>query len=103
MATLPRNVGELLYYDEYDVRSTLYVPLGHTTLNCHFFTEEEIEFDLDPREMNASLLDPLLEFLEMLGSTTGKRIILTVENSPENTIFEFDPLEGRVVWKGGLN
>lgn len=62
-----------------------------STLSCHFFANDEIEFDLYPREMGPSLLEPLIAFLNELGVATSKPVILTMENMPEAVILLYDP------------
>lgn len=60
--------------------------------NCHFFTTDEIEFDIDPREVRGQeQLDAIFEFMQMLSRVTGKAAILTEENGPERVIFRSHP------------
>ena len=59
-------------------------------LNCHFFGEEQIEFDLDPREVNADRWPALLGFLASLGELLGRDVVLTPENFPEGPIVRYD-------------
>ncbi|WP_145998499.1 hypothetical protein [Caulobacter flavus] len=50
--------------------------------NCHFFDDAEIEFDIDPREVQGQReLDVLRHFMELLARSTGKKAILTHENT----------------------
>jgi hypothetical protein len=74
--------------------------MGDATVNCHFFSEDEIEFDLDPRDMNAELLPLLLDFLTVLGKATNKLVVLTMENMPDAEIMRFEPSSGEVVYVG---
>lgn len=78
----------------------MYVHMGSTTLNCHFFTDEEIEFDLDPSDMRPELLPDVLSFLKILGRATSKPVILTVENAPEAAIMRFEPTNKEVEYVG---
>jgi hypothetical protein len=60
--------------------------------NCHFFTQEEIEFDIDPREVKGQeQLDAVFEFMRCLAEATGKEAILTPENCPHIVIFRVRP------------
>jgi hypothetical protein len=60
--------------------------------NCHFFTHDEIEFDIDPREVQGqSQLDALLAFMRCLSDATGKDAVLTPENCPEIVVFRSHP------------
>ena len=97
---LPRDVSKLLYRNLSDSCPSMYVHIDSTTLNCHFFTDEEIEFDLNPRDMRPELLPDVLYFLKLLGRATNKPVILTVENSPEAAIMRFDPNNTEVEYVG---
>jgi hypothetical protein len=61
-------------------------------INCHFFTEQEIELDLDPREVNSEeRLNSLFRFMKVLGKHLGKEVILTLENSPHLVLLRTSP------------
>ena len=65
--------------------------VGGILVVCHFFTPEEIEFDIDPREVTTQAhLDSLLAFLQQLGDRTRKRAVLTPENLPHGPIISYD-------------
>lgn len=65
--------------------------------NCHFFTSEEIEFDIDPREVKGQeQLGALFGFMRCLAETVGKEAILTAENYPEIIIFRVRPGQSAV-------
>lgn len=60
--------------------------------NCHFFTVEEIEFDIDPREVKGQQeLNALFGFMRCLAKATDKVVVLTPENGQEHTIFRVSP------------
>ena len=101
-AELPVDVSVLFSGQPDAPAYCLGVPMGEATLNCHFFCVEEIEFDLDPGEMAAEQLDPLIAFLRLLGTTCGKAVILSMENMPEATILRFDPELDEVFWSGSV-
>ena len=66
-------------------------------LNCFFFMENEIELDIDPKEINKQEdLDALLEFISMLGNTLSKEVFITEENSPEEVWIHYSPKQDRV-------
>ncbi len=94
----PVEVTEI--FDLYPARGALAsYRLGKQRLNCHFFTEEEIEFDLDPRDVDGPAeADRLLCFLGALGRATAKEVRLTAENAPDTVIARYDPNSGTVVW-----
>ena len=97
---MPQDISNLFNLGPDDFRSSLYVGFGNGTLNCHFFTEDQIEFDLDPRDMNAELLPSLIDFMTILGTTVGKPVSLTHEDMPEAEIMRFAPTAGRVDYVG---
>lgn len=62
---------------------------------CHFFFPDEIEFDIDPREITSQeSLNRLLGFMRQVGNTISKRVILTPENSRKETIISYEPESG---------
>jgi hypothetical protein len=73
-------------------RSLLSGNVGNLVLYCHFFTVDEIEFDLDPREVKVERdLEELFDFLRRLCRISNKQTVLTPENAPELWIFRFNP------------
>ncbi len=57
-------------------------------INCHFFCEEEIEMDIDPREVrDEGAFQSLLHFLRVVSATLKRDVRVTYENSPEDEIF----------------
>lgn len=76
--------------DECDRRLSVW--FADVLANCHFFTVEEIEFDIDPREVKGQLeLDALLRFMRCLAQATDNEVVLTAENMPEIVIFRVPP------------
>lgn len=73
--------------------------LGKQRLNCHFFVEDEVEFDLDPRDVD-ELVDAerLGQFLIDLGRATSKEVRLTAENEPGAVIARYSPRSDTVIW-----
>ncbi|WP_425618425.1 hypothetical protein NA78x_002130 [Anatilimnocola sp. NA78] len=65
--------------------------------NCHFFTPDEIEFDIDPREVQGQgQLDSLLAFIRLLSDAAGKDAVLTPENCREILVFRSRPGQSAV-------
>jgi len=72
--------------------------LGRMTLNCHFFCPEEIEFDLDPREIDSPAeLSRLEQFMSEIGSLLRKEVRLSDENCRDEALCRYDPVSGRVL------
>ncbi|RSU46361.1 hypothetical protein BRX43_15775 [Sphingomonas sp. S-NIH.Pt15_0812] len=78
--------------------------LGQQRLNCHFFCEEEIEFDLDPRDVvGLDEAKQLAEFMKSVGRATSKKVRLTPENEVGSTIARYEPATDEVVWRPTLD
>jgi hypothetical protein len=87
---LPERAATIFECENY--RGLLSVIVGNLLLNCHFFTVDEIEFDLDPREVKGERdLEELIDFLKRLCQILNKQTVLTPENLPELWIFRFIP------------
>ena len=70
-------------------------------MNCHFFTEQEIELDLDPRELPADEdILRLTHFMALVGDGLQREVLLTYENGPEGPIVRYSPNVGFI--DGGL-
>jgi hypothetical protein len=62
------------------------------TIDCHFFTDDEIEFSVDPREVRGPHeFEALLSFIAHVGRTVGKKVRLTPGNDSHLPFVEFDP------------
>jgi hypothetical protein len=70
----------------------LSVSVASVILNCHFFSQEQIEFDIDPREIKSELhAKAVFEFMRQVGQLLDKEVILTHENEEDNPIFKVVP------------
>lgn len=84
--------ADVIFERRQDTSTLLQVTAGNVHLNCHFFCEEEIEFDLDPRELQGEQdLQDVKAFMTTLANGTGKPAILTHENSQEAVILTVWP------------
>ena len=97
-AVLPRRAEEI--FDARRERAAmLSFVVAEATVNCHFFVEDEIEFDIDPREVSRpDQVDALTAFMATLGRVTAKTVLLTMENSPEAVIFRYSAESDEVIW-----
>jgi hypothetical protein len=67
-------------------------PVAGLVINTHFFTEEEIEFDLEPSDVRGQTdFDALCTFLRVVARAAGKPIVLTPENSGHLHLLAYDP------------
>jgi hypothetical protein len=70
----------------------LTLDIGNVGLKCHFFDDEEIEFDLDPREIKGPTeLKAVSDFMTLLADRTDKTAILTHENIKSAVILAVAP------------
>ncbi|MBL0731206.1 hypothetical protein [Piscinibacter sp. HJYY11] len=75
----------------------LSVQAGNVSINCHFFILEEIELDIDPREIAGPEEHAcVLRFIEQLAEATQKDVVITAENSPDAALLRYVHL--RHVW-----
>jgi hypothetical protein len=75
---LPEEVNSVLADPE--VGYLLTVTANGVGFNCHFFDRDEIEFDIDPREVtDAGKAETVEGFMTLLGTVTGKAVVLTEE------------------------
>jgi hypothetical protein len=81
----------------------LHIDKEHLVLNCFFFTDEEIEFDLDPHdypadEFGEQQIARLLDLMRTIGKLLNKAVILTPENCSRQPLFRFDPETNEEKW-----
>ena len=94
-ANLPSHAAQIL--QDRSSSHNLMISIGNLTPNCHFFTEEEIELDIDPHEVHSQLeLDLILSFMRNLGTLLSKEVILTEENSGDFVWFRYVPEGGEM-------
>lgn len=66
----------------------LFVCFGGVLAYCHFFTSDEIEFDIDPREVvGQPQLDRLFDFMRCLAESVGQDAILCPGSCSDIVIF----------------
>ena len=70
----------------------LRIDVGPVGLHCHFFSEDEIELDLDPADVRDQIaFDAVLEFLARLGDLVVKPVHLIMEGYPDAMIVTYSP------------
>lgn len=80
LADLPHDVGEL-FRPRDGAAPQWSVFVRDVQLNCHFFDDRELEFDLDPREVAGQAeLDGLVRFMRTLAAAVDKVALMTPEN-----------------------
>jgi hypothetical protein len=76
------NAGFIDYrWDEEHYTTCASVFLNEVQVNCHFFMDNEIENDIDPKQVK-SLDDHLMimSYMKAISTLLGKEVILTEEN-----------------------
>ena len=75
----------------------LTIDLGGVGVCCHFFLADEIELDIDPRQVTSpAAIDRVLDFMGQLGAHLARDVVLTEENSPEFVWFRYSSRDGVV-------
>jgi len=66
---------------ESDLLNSATVEIGSVSVKCHFFTETEIENDIDPREV-VTIEDHnrLVEYFVDMSKLLNKEVVITAEN-----------------------
>jgi hypothetical protein len=84
---LPTNFEEIKSLQNTDPTTLKLFIEGGIQINCHFFTEEEIEMDVAPNDIGEkSKFDSLVSFLRWLSKELKVNIHFTHENSPKEEI-----------------
>ncbi|SDL86509.1 hypothetical protein SAMN04488034_1193 [Salinimicrobium catena] len=75
--------------DKFSDSNNATINLGNVKVKCYFFTEKEIENDLEPREVKTEK-DHLniIGYLKAIAETLNKDAVLTSENLKENVLLE---------------
>lgn len=80
------------FTDRESVNPLLSVRFAGILANSHFFSTDEIEFDIDPREItNQAQLDALIDFMHTLAEAVGKEVVLTPEGCRETALIRVRP------------
>jgi hypothetical protein len=102
-APMPSDVREIFAHRE--VANCLWQirPSSDLWINCNFFDQEEIEFSVDPREIDAQQhLDTMCEFISTIGRTLGKPVLACIEGEPRApAMMRYEPATDDVVASPG--
>lgn len=91
---LPATIEEIIATHK-DASPLLRFRVDSILICCHFFFPNEIEVDIDPREIaSQENLNALLGFMRQVGDVVSKRVILTPESFREQTIISYEPKSG---------
>jgi len=90
IATLPDSIDSIWKLQNTEP-TLLSIQVGEILVNCHFFKSYEIEFDIDPKDINSeSDIVVLLNFLSWLNKSIKSSVVLTHENSREEVILSVE-------------
>lgn len=96
-SAFPPDIGTLFPTGPESELTLLSIDVSRVYINCHFFSPQEIEFDLNPAEMSDSAkLAAIFDFMSGLANAVGKDVVMTPENMREIVIFRFRPGADRV-------
>jgi hypothetical protein len=71
------------------------IEITGVNINCHFFLPDQIEFDVDPREIKSiDDYDKVEEFMISVSRMLGKQVTLTDENEIELPLIKIDIKQG---------
>ncbi len=94
-ARLPATAAQIL--GDRSCTHNLAIDLGGVEACCHFFAEDEIELDIDPRQVTSPITEEkVLKFMALLGAELGRDVILTEENLREDVWFRYSSSDGVV-------
>ena len=81
----------LTNHDEKRERYSASIIIDNIIINTHFFFDQEIEFDLDPKEINSkSNFEKVLNFMTNISKILNREVILTGENQIEFPLITID-------------
>ncbi|GAB3876970.1 hypothetical protein GCM10028824_35870 [Hymenobacter segetis] len=76
-------------------RKTSSFTIEGITVNCHFFLQDEIEFDIDPREFKKQIqIDAIIKFMQAVSWNLEREVILTAEGAAEYPLITINVGEG---------
>ncbi|WP_088894212.1 hypothetical protein [Leptolyngbya ohadii] len=93
---LPAIAADIFLTEKYPKLLSIWI--AEVQLNCHFFSQKEIELDLDPRQItNEETFNQIKQFMEQLAKALGRSTRLTPENLPGFPMLEYNP--GSQCWE----
>ncbi|HEV7347666.1 hypothetical protein [Telluribacter sp.] len=70
---------------------SLKIDFNGVNIHCYFFLPNQIEFDIDPKEITAIKdFETIEKFMTSISQTLRNQVTLTGENSPEFPLFKID-------------
>ena len=70
---------------------SLKIDFNGVNFHCYFFLPDQIEFDIDPREIKTVTdFESIEKFMISISKTLKNQVTLTGENSPEFPLFKIE-------------
>jgi hypothetical protein len=70
------------------------IDIGEIQINCHFFLTDQIEFDLNPEQINSiEDFEKVKKFMEIVSQSLSNQVTLTGENSPKFPLIKVDKVK----------
>ena len=70
---------------------SLKIDFNEVNFHCYFFLPDQIEFDIDPREIKTiNDFESIEKFMVSISKSLKNQVTLTEENSPEFPLFKID-------------
>jgi len=80
-------------------RGLMEIRVGQIEMNCHFFEQNQIELDFDPRGVRGQKdLDQLVEFMTRVSRSVGLPVILSPKNVATKPLVTVDASSGTLTW-----
>lgn len=98
LAPLPRDISTV-FEKRNEIGTLLNIDVEGVFINCHFFWPKEIEFDIDPRQVNSDQKERgITDFMRALGRLLNNEVILTPENWRETALLIYLPEQDKIVY-----
>jgi hypothetical protein len=90
-ASLPTKVADIFAPRTHSLLLQVW-PMEGVAIHCYFFQRDQIEFDLDPREVVGQReLDAVCGFVREIGQALDKPVLVTWESAPSEPILRYEP------------
>jgi hypothetical protein len=97
LAPLPHNISRV-FEQRNEHGALLKADVEGVTIYCHFFWHKEIEFSIDPRQVDSEQKElGITGFMRALGRLLNKEVILTPENWTETSLLAYVPEHDEIV------
>jgi hypothetical protein len=103
--TLPQNLSKFLEIrGPHDQCPRLRVIAGANKFSCFFYCQDEIEFDLNPRDVTSEdEFLKVIDFMRTIGACLAKDVILTEESAHDYVLIRYRHEEDDIVPGSSLN